>query len=65
MKFMNSSIIRYSYNLLKSINFIYNRLFCCNHTCYCVGMVSLTSASCYATSSPRYIKEATRCSSEV
>ena len=24
------------------INFIYKRLFCCNHTCYCVGMVSVT-----------------------
>ena len=26
---------------------MYNRLFCCNHTFYCVNMVSLTSASRY------------------
>ena len=36
------------------MNFIYNRLFCCNHTCYYVGMVSVTSASRYATSASRY-----------
>ena len=24
-----------------------NRFFHCNQTCYCVGMVSVTSASCY------------------
>ena len=34
---------------LKSINSIYSRLFCCNHTCYCVGMVAVTSASGYVT----------------
>ena len=30
-----------------NINFIYVlfHLFCCNHTCYCVGMVSVMSAS--------------------
>ena len=38
--------------LLKNINFIYNCLFCCNHTCYCVNIVSVVSAS-------RYIKSAT------
>ena len=27
-----------------NINFIYNHLFCCDHTCYCVNMVSVTSA---------------------
>ena len=32
----------------------YNRLFCCNHTCYCVGMVAVTSASRYVTSASRY-----------
>ena len=30
------------------------RLFCCNYTCYCVGMVSVTSASRYVTSASRY-----------
>ena len=44
---------RYSDILLKNINFIYNRLFC-NHTYYCVGMVSVTSASRYVTSASRY-----------
>ena len=29
-------------------------LFCCNHTCYCVSMVSVTSASRYITSASRY-----------
>ena len=46
--------IKYHYsNILlkkKHINFIYNCLFCCNYTCYCVGMVSLTPASRYVTS---------------
>ena len=39
-------------NLLKKthINFIYNRFFCCNYTCYYVNMVSVTSASHYITS---------------
>ena len=41
------------YILLKN-NFIYNRLFCCNHTCYCVNMVSVTSASSYIASASRY-----------
>ena len=31
-----------------------SRLFCCNHTCYCVNMVSVTSASRYITSASRY-----------
>ena len=30
-----------------NINFIYNSLFCCNHACYCVCMVFVTSASRY------------------
>ena len=30
------------------------RLFCCNHTRYCVGMVSVTSALHYVTSASRY-----------
>ena len=48
--------IKYRYNdvLLKNINLIYNRLFCCNHTGYNVGMVSVTSASRYVTSASRY-----------
>ena len=31
-----------------------SRLFCCNHTCYCVNMVSVASASRYITSASRY-----------
>ena len=31
-----------------------SRLFCCNHTCHCVNMVSVTSASRYITSASRY-----------
>ena len=31
-----------------------SRLFCCNHTCYCVTMVSVMSASRYITSASRY-----------
>ena len=30
------------------------RLFCCNHTCYCVSMVSVTSAFRYVTSASHY-----------
>ena len=37
-----------------NINFIYYRLFCCNHTCYCANMVSVTSASRYITPASRY-----------
>ena len=32
----------------------YNRLFCCNHTCYCDCMVSVASSSRYATPASRY-----------
>ena len=45
MEFMCLSIkYRYSDILLKKkhINFIYNHLLCCNHTCYCVGMISVS-----------------------
>ena len=31
-----------------------SRLFCCNHTCYCVKMVPMTSASRNITSASRY-----------
>ena len=41
---------------MKNINFIYNRLFCCNHTCYCVGIVSVTSASRYQSRSSMCIR---------
>ena len=37
-----------------SIKYHYNRLICCNHTSYCVNMVSVTSASRYITSESRY-----------
>ena len=55
MKFMYSSI-KYSYSdiLFKNINFIYNRLFCCNHTCSCACIVSVAPASGYVTSTSRY-----------
>ena len=38
------------------MNFIPNRLICYNHTepCYCVCIVSVTSASRYVTSTSRY-----------
>ena len=45
------------FSILKIIiNFIYNgyRSFCCNHTCYCVNMVSVTPASRYITSATRF-----------
>ena len=38
----------------RNINFIYNHLFCCNHTCNCVGMVTVMSASHYVTSASYY-----------
>ena len=38
----------------KNINFIYNRLFCCNHTCYCVNMISVTLTSHYIMSASLY-----------
>ena len=31
-----------------------NRLFCCNQTCYCIGMASVTSSSRYVASASRY-----------
>ena len=38
----------------KSHRLLINRLFCFNHTCYCVNMVSVTLASRYITSASRY-----------
>ena len=57
MKFMYFSIkYRYSDILLKkNIKFRYSRMFCCSHTCYCVGMVSVMPASCYVMSASHYI----------
>ena len=40
--------------LLKKHKLHLKRLFCCNHTCFCVSMVSATSASRYITSATRY-----------
>ena len=56
MKLMYFSIkYHYSDILLKKENsFIYNYSFHHNHTCYCVDMVSVTSASRYVTSASRY-----------
>ena len=54
MNFMYFSI-KYRYSIEKiNINFIYNRLFCCNHTCYSVCMFSVTSVSRYVTQASRY-----------
>ena len=56
MKFMYFSI-KYRYSDIlskKNINFIYNRFFCFNHACYCVGMVSVALALRYVTSASRY-----------
>ena len=36
-------------NIVYVLYFIYNRLFCCDHTKYCVNIVSVTSASHYIT----------------
>ena len=35
-------------------------LFCCNHSCYCVNMVSVTPVTLYITSVSRYITPASR-----
>ena len=40
--------------MLKKHKLHLSRLFCCNHTCYCVNMVSVTSVSRYITSASRY-----------
>ena len=44
----------YVYILFKKTQLHLNRLFCCNHTCYCVNAVSVTSASHYITSALCY-----------
>ena len=56
MKFMYFSIEKHKLNAIvfEKHDSIYNRLFCCNHTCYCVNMVSVTSAPRYITSASRY-----------
>ena len=46
---------RYSDILLKKKYKLHlSHLFCCNHTCYCVNMVSVTSVSRYLKSVSRY-----------
>ena len=52
--FLKKLSIKYRYLKEQNINFIYNRLFCCHHSYYCVGMVSVMSASRYVTSASRY-----------
>ena len=58
MKFMCVFFNKISLFSLKKHKLHLSRLFCCNHTCYCVNMVSVTSASRYITSAscyhPRY-----------
>ena len=46
IKYRNSDIL-----LKKKQQLHFSRLFCCKHTCYCVNMVYVTSASRYH---PRY-----------
>ena len=46
--------MKFMYFIEKHINLIYNHFFCCSHTNYCVGIVSVTSASRYVTSASRY-----------
>ena len=45
---------RYSDILLKKHKLHLSRLFCCNHTCYCVNTISVTPASRYIPSASRY-----------
>ena len=57
MKFMYFSIKYYKniYSiLLNKYTLLLSRLLSCNHTCNCVNMVSVTSASRYITSTSRY-----------
>ena len=55
MKFMYFSIkYRHSDILLKKHLLHLSCLFCCNHTCYCINTMSVTSASRYITSASRY-----------
>ena len=53
MKFMLFSI-KYSDILLKKHELHLSRLLCCNHTSYCVNMVSVALASRYIMSALRY-----------
>ena len=48
--------IKYRYGdiLLKKHYLHLSHLFCCNHTCYCVCIVSVTSGPCYITSASFY-----------
>ena len=56
MKFMYFSIkYRYNDSLLKKRKLHYNHLFCCNHSCYRVGIVSVMSASSDQSGSSMYI----------
>ena len=45
---------RYSDILLEKHKLHFSSLFCCNHTCYCVNVVSVTSASHFITSASHY-----------
>ena len=52
MKFFFSIKYRFSDIIIEKKHKLHlSRLFCCNHTCYCVKMISVTSASRYH---PRY-----------
>ena len=47
--------------LYVSIKYRYSRSFCCNHTCYCVGIVTVTIASRYVTSASRCQSRSSMC----
>ena len=46
--------IKYRYSDILLKNYKYNCLFSCNRTCYCIGMVSVMSASSYVRSASCY-----------
>ena len=48
------SKIKYRDILLKKPKLHLSSSFCCNHTCYCINMVSVTSASHYIMTASRY-----------
>ena len=50
IKYRNSDILLKKHKLRS----IYKLLFCCNHTCFCVNIVYVTSASRFITSASRY-----------
>ena len=59
VKYIFHFSITYRYSIFRSLTFISeccNHLFCCIRTCYCGGMVSMTSLSRYKIGSVMYIR---------